>query len=1075
MKAKNPQIPGYLKLLWMLLMQPVHLHQLLQRCGIDNPNILLWQLLEPSAASAPSSPMYRVYIRRMELLLVLVVPGLMLLTAGLLQLLGHSVNLALLGTIIAGGLIWGLSFSSSFDLAGGIALGIAFIVSSELLIGIAKLEVEPALLGVLLGVSGGFGANAALGLIGMTWTLTWSLIHSLALGLTAGLVQYIILDSTTAIYLGLGVGLSFFLFVLRLPFYPIEVIIQSALYLLQKLGGYSTLRYIPVLHHDLSYLPHPFLKAHLLLNLYQDPDLVHQVLQACTIAPGQRRLLQSISDSVNLDFDKSKSTCSISTSSTQGREEQRLRRNINEIPGYWRLLWMLFMQPIQLRQCLESCGIHFFDHSLLGLNQISGTQSYIQLVYLRRLALLVFTVIPIGALLVTGCLWLVGYPISWLHVVQGIVLGISTGTAFGIIGSVAFGVSGSATFGTALGIVLGVFGVTGFTAPGGLTVGILAGLAFGSTLSVVFGMIQGSPMNPKLALGLSATGSFTLGIFLGILIEPEQGILAGLAYGAVFIPTIFHLFTYPVEALFQTFLYLLQRLSGFPTLYFTPVLHHDLSHLPYPFLGSHLLLNVHTEPGLLRKLLLNAGVNILGQRHVARKVLTRLQFLELETLVKQQRFAEIAALEGYWLPRTERTDTDLSAFQEAGRYLVASESAVTAYHRLESLNKVKAIVTGLENASPRQHPALRQAIRTLRAVTDKLHQEAKAIADQQIPNPFRAGDPLTPDAGQELFKGRANLVQRIESLITDPTRSSSIMLLGPRRCGKTSLLKMLPVLLPDVLCIFFDLQDNPVDSPRAFFNALARQAQTQAAKGDRQLLLPAMLGDDPFEASQAWLQSLEEMPGRHQILLCIDEFERLEDLFPGNRREFLQLMGLFRSIIQHHRRVRLLISGVAPFTELSEVWNDHFINVRQLHIEHLEQGAALELLTHPTADFPPDAIPLDVAAEIMQRTGGQPYLLQLYASELVFYLNSKEHHQANLSDVAIIEDEILAQASPYFEYIFQTAIPQAKIALEAFANGKVINLNLPTRKWLKHRCLLTQEGTLSIPVFEVWLRQELGF
>lgn len=58
-----------------------------------------------------------------------------------------------------------------------------------------------------------------------------------------------------------------------------------------------------------------------------------------------------------------------------------------------------------------------------------------------------------------------------------------------------------------------------------------------------------------------------------------------------------------------------------------------------------------------------------------------------------------------------------------------------------------------------------------------------------------------------------------------------------RRCrsdpwwrGKSSLLRMLPVKPPDALCVFLDLQDNPVATPLDLFSALEQQGPFQQRK-----------------------------------------------------------------------------------------------------------------------------------------------------------------------------------------------------------------------------------------------------
>jgi len=125
-------------------------------------------------------------------------------------------------------------------------------------------------------------------------------------------------------------------------------------------------------------------------------------------------------------------------------------------------------------------------------------------------------------------------------------------------------------------------------------------------------------------------------------------------------------------------------------------------------------------------------------------------------------------------------------------------------------------------------------------------------------------------------------------LLADPDHSASIVLLGPRRCGKTSLLKMLPALLPDAQCVFFDLQDNPVDSAAGFFAALARQAREQARR-DRQWELPPLPEGSAFEAGAAWFQALEEAAGDRRILISIDEFTI--QAAPRDAREALECIA----------------------------------------------------------------------------------------------------------------------------------------------------------------------------------------
>ncbi|HYN79720.1 MAG TPA: hypothetical protein VES73_18215 [Lamprocystis sp. (in: g-proteobacteria)] len=67
----------------------------------------------------------------------------------------------------------------------------------------------------------------------------------------------------------------------------------------------------------------------------------------------------------------------------------------------------------------------------------------------------------------------------------------------------------------------------------------------------------------------------------------------------------------------------------------------------------------------------------------------------------------------------------------------------------------------------------------------------------------------------------------IESILGDPGQGAALALIGPRRCGKTSLLNMLSLKLPDALVGFFDTLNNPIRSTVSLLKALVGQAPEQ--------------------------------------------------------------------------------------------------------------------------------------------------------------------------------------------------------------------------------------------------------
>lgn len=137
----------------------------------------------------------------------------------------------------------------------------------------------------------------------------------------------------------------------------------------------------------------------------------------------------------------------------------------------------------------------------------------------------------------------------------------------------------------------------------------------------------------------------------------------------------------------------------------------------------------------------------------------------------------------------------------------------------------------------------------------------------------------------------------------------------------------------------------------------------------------------------------------------------------------------------------------------------------------------LSLLTRPSADFPPDCIPVEVAEAAWQRTLGQPYLTQLFGLLIVERLNQagdQADEQAGggaprkhvvPDDVAAVEPLLLDQAGYYLRHLVQSAPEPARAVLERLAAGEVVapaSIPGPTRRWLERRCLLTGDGRLGV-------------
>ncbi|MGZ5052963.1 MAG: hypothetical protein ACXWF8_18810 [Methylobacter sp.] len=86
------------------------------------------------------------------------------------------------------------------------------------------------------------------------------------------------------------------------------------------------------------------------------------------------------------------------------------------------------------------------------------------------------------------------------------------------------------------------------------------------------------------------------------------------------------------------------------------------------------------------------------------------------------------------------------------------------------------------------------------------------------------------------------------------------------------------------------------------------------------------------------------------MLLCLDEFEALETGIAAGRFDELILTCL-RNIVQHRRRVDVLLSGSHQIDELSPHWASALINTLSLPISFLEENDVCDLIEHPIANL----------------------------------------------------------------------------------------------------------------------------
>ncbi len=385
----------------------------------------------------------------------------------------------------------------------------------------------------------------------------------------------------------------------------------------------------------------------------------------------------------------------------------------------------------------------------------------------------------------------------------------------------------------------------------------------------------------------------------------------------------------------------------------------------------------------------------------------------------------------------------LRSFSRISRDVKAALAQESNYNQRLALDAVEERLDGLLRELTRSEELYALRFRPIAAmwrqtISDYVQTLTEVVESrQEISNPYIIGIPLTEH--QEIFVGRSDVSQRLERLLLD-NRCPPLLLYGQRRTGKTSLLNNLGRLLPGaVIPLFVDLQ-GPTSLARDYVGFLYNMSRTMlnSAKRHREIQLPTLtrenLSTDPFINFDEWLDEIEQhLESKQTLLLILDEFSTLDHIFNKGLLDEESVLGMFRHIIQHRPRIKILLSGSHTIDEL-ERWASYLINVQTVHISYLQNNEALQLIEHPAKDF---ALRYEKAASqrLMEITHCHPALIQLLCSEIVTLKNKQPINDRRLAQVNDVESAVtgaLQHGRFFFADIANNQVTEKGLAMLRF-------------------------------------------
>ena len=300
-------------------------------------------------------------------------------------------------------------------------------------------------------------------------------------------------------------------------------------------------------------------------------------------------------------------------------------------------------------------------------------------------------------------------------------------------------------------------------------------------------------------------------------------------------------------------------------------------------------------------------------------------------------------------------------------------------------------------------------------------------------NPYAPGKPLTPDS--PMFIGREDVFAFLRETLPGAYQENVVALIGPRRIGKTSILRQAEKRLGDLYWpVFVDVQGILVRDVGLLMHSLAERCRDAVAA---EVKVPPA---GEFAADLAVLpRFLEQLTraagGDKRFLIMLDEFDDFEQkvrsgLLPDT------VFAYLRHFIQHSPRTGFVLSGTNRLEELGrDYWSFLFNLAIYRKVGRLQQAEAGDVV-QPMAQV---GIACDdlAAYRIWELSGGHPYFLQLVGHYLVSRCQRVGQPCLDYDAVETCAGDIAEWGDTHLRYLWELADTLEQAVLAAvYAAGR---------------------------------------
>lgn len=291
--------------------------------------------------------------------------------------------------------------------------------------------------------------------------------------------------------------------------------------------------------------------------------------------------------------------------------------------------------------------------------------------------------------------------------------------------------------------------------------------------------------------------------------------------------------------------------------------------------------------------------------------------------------------------------------------------------------------------------------------TELLGAGNEALSAPKVQIPFIYNKPLTIDSKSLLKELRTAQAQLKEAW--RPGDFQPVLITGQSQTGKTSLIR---TSIPDnaALCLIEMQQLGVQPRPKKILQAICDELIRQNIS---RIPISEQFDIEPVRVFGEHIKDVCELLRPAGLIIALDEFEFLASR--TSLKEVGELLSYLWSLARTLPNLSVALLTTITLPELNAQFNKPFTqSLQPITVGFLSEDGVAQLLRNPTPDFLPYCH--DKAVQlIMEKTAGQPYLVQVCAAFLFSWYNRQVDTKANPNPLLTDEDVQAAMQHPQFK------------------------------------------------------------